>query len=475
MPPRATPPASTAATAARAPWAAFALKAERLGCRVVVAEGSPAVMRMILAGEADAVLGVACLDALENTLDKILLAGVPSMAVPLLGNGCRDTSVDEDWVLRMIETPHRPARQSARTYLHLMRAAAGMFAPAELGRLLTPLCGGQFLSPPDDLDPLLAAEAIACGFLAAGGKRSRPFITLAVYDAISGSGGTRSDGAAATAQLPDAVKRVALAIEVFHKASLVHDDVEDDDPVRYGLPAVHRKHGVAAAINAGDYLIGLGYRLAAGVGESLGAATAADVIAEFAHVHTRLCEGQGAELRWRDSPNKDLAPLDALKIAALKTSPAFEAAMLSARALPAPSAIVASRSAASPDTSASPTKSSTTSMIGGRRSQRIAPAERTCSAGGPRCFGPWRWRASRRRRAANCCRCPAAPRGMNGPSIARELYAEAGAFQRASSLVAKHRQRARLAAQDIPAEPLRQLMYFLADVIVGVRDWGLGR
>ncbi len=252
---------------------------------------------MILAGHADAVFGVACLDALENTLDKILLAGVPSMAVPLLDNGCRDTAVDEDWVVRMIETPHRPAQQSSRTYLHLMRTAAGMFEPAELGRLLLPVCGSRSPSALDNLNPLLAARAIACGFLAAGGKRSRPFITLAVYDALSGGGGARSDGAEAAARLPDAVKRIALAIEVFHKASLVHDDVEDDDPVRYGLPAVHRKHGVAAAINAGDYLIGLGYRLAAGGRESLGAETAGDVLAEFADAHTRLCEGQGAELR----------------------------------------------------------------------------------------------------------------------------------------------------------------------------------
>ena len=124
------------------------------------------------------------------------------MAVPLLGNGCRDTAVDEDWVVRMIETPHRPARRSSRTYLHLMRTAAGMFEPAELRRLLAPLCGGRSPFPPDDFDPLLAAEAIACGFLAAGGKRSRPFMTLAVYDAASGSG-----GAEAAAQLPDAVKR----------------------------------------------------------------------------------------------------------------------------------------------------------------------------------------------------------------------------------------------------------------------------
>ena len=32
----------------------------------------------------------------------------------------------------------------------------------------------------------------------------------------------------------DAVKRTAMSIEIFHKASLVHDDIEDDDPYRYG-------------------------------------------------------------------------------------------------------------------------------------------------------------------------------------------------------------------------------------------------
>src|SRR5690606_1481802 len=50
-----------------------------------------------------------------------------------------------------------------------------------------------------------------------------------------------------------------------------------------------------------------------------------DVLAD---AHLRLSEGQGAELLWRDSANKDLTPLDALKIYALKTAPAFEAALL---------------------------------------------------------------------------------------------------------------------------------------------------
>ncbi len=41
----------------------------------------------------------------------------------------------------------------------------------------------------------------------------------------------------------------------------------------------------------------------------------------------RLAEGQGAELLWRDASDKRLAPIDALKIYALKTAPAFEAAL----------------------------------------------------------------------------------------------------------------------------------------------------
>ena len=110
--------------------------AQRLGYRVLIAEGSPAVMQILLNGQLDAVLGVACLDVLEKTLAKILLAGIPCMAVPLLDNGCRRTATDDDWVARMIQTPHRPAPATTRTYLHLMRAAAAMFAPAELQRLL---------------------------------------------------------------------------------------------------------------------------------------------------------------------------------------------------------------------------------------------------------------------------------------------------------------------------------------------------
>ena len=305
----------------------YKCQAQSLGYRVLVAEGSPAVMQIILGGQADAILGVACLDVLENTFDKILLAGIPCMAVPLLGNGCRNTATDEDWVLRMIQTPHRPAPASTCTYLHLMRAAAEMFAPAELTRLLA-------LEPA----PSLSTAAIAADFLAAGGKHSRPFITLAVYDALSGGGATGADGASAAAQLPEAVRRMALAIEIFHKASLVHDDVEDDDPVplRPAGPAPQARRGRCGQRRRLLDRAGLpaGRRPA----RALGAEATADILALLADAHTRLCEGQGAELSWRDAPDQGPDAAGALRISALKTAPAFEAALMAGVRLAGPTA-----------------------------------------------------------------------------------------------------------------------------------------
>jgi geranylgeranyl pyrophosphate synthase len=152
---------------------------------------------------------------------------------------------------------------------------------------------------------------------------------LAVYDALTGGHCTLPDGDRRAAELPDAVKKTALSIETFHKASLVHDDIEDNDLFRYGEETLHRKYGTATAINTGDFMIGMGYRLVSRETKSLGPDVVADILDSLAEAHTRLSEGQGAELVWRDSRNKRLTPLDALKIYALKTAPAFEAALFS--------------------------------------------------------------------------------------------------------------------------------------------------
>jgi len=245
--------------------------AEELGYKVLVAEGSPIVLKIIVSGHVDAIVGVACLNVLEKAIDKILLAGIPCMAVPLLSSDCRNTSVDQEWVNDMIKLVPTQAAQSTQSYVHLMRAAAKLFEAEELERIVPRArkkAGGQAGRRAggedgklllEGLDPIAGTEAIAYDFLARGGKHSRPFITLAVYDALTGGKGGSATGAEHIASWSDSVRRAAMSIETFHKASLVHDDIEDDDQYRYGAETIHRKFGIPTAINVGDYLIGLGY------------------------------------------------------------------------------------------------------------------------------------------------------------------------------------------------------------------------
>lgn len=315
-------------------------RAEGLGYRVLWVEQSVAVLAALAGAEIDAVIGVAPLDLLEKAIDEIPQFDIPCMAVPLweISEGA---SFDVDCVRAMIELPNVPADRSTPNYRPLMRAARQMFEPEQL-ELLAPRTrrgprlaelNGQGAAP---LDPLAATEAIAYDFLTRGGKHSRPFITLAVYDAMTGGHCSAGDAHRHIAELPIAVKRAAASIETFHKASLVHDDIEDDDQFRYGEPTVHRALGVPAAINVGDYLIGLGYRLVCRESAALGADAVSDIMDRLADCHIKLTEGQGAELLWRDTRPKQLSAAEAIEIYALKTAPAFEAALITGLRLAGP-------------------------------------------------------------------------------------------------------------------------------------------
>jgi geranylgeranyl diphosphate synthase type II len=329
----------------------FKTRAEDLGYKVLVSEGTPIVLKIIVSGHVDALVGVACLNVLEKAIDKILLAGIPCVAAPLLSSNCRSTSVDNDWVFDLVNLHTPPPAIITKTYVHLMRASHQVCEEPELSRLAPrrlqienrPGKPGTASAPSDNLqsaicnlqsyDPLVAHEAIAYDWMGQGGKRSRPFITLAAYDALKGAPATRS---AEGINLPDSVRRTALAIEAFHKASLVHDDIEDDDTFRYGRETLHRQYGVGTAINVGDYLLGLGYRLVSKERKELGGDCTADILNKLSEAHLKLSEGQGAELLWRDARDKSLTALDALKIYALKTAPAFEAALYAGLRLAGP-------------------------------------------------------------------------------------------------------------------------------------------
>ena len=298
----------------------YKVRAEQLGYRVLVAEGSPVVLRIIVSGYIDGILGVACLNVLEKAIDKVLIAGVPSYAVPLHSGDCLNTTLDQAWVWEVLDKYEPLPEKPTTSYVPLMRAAARVFED-DFPRLLPPLRSHQASAGSSAVS---FTEREACDWLANGGRRFRPFITLAAWYAASGRPALTSGEA--TPDIPDAVARASIAIEAFHKASLVHDDIQDADQYRYGKETLHRRHGIGPAINIGDYLIGVGYRLIHAAREHDPAA-ALDVLNSMSSAHLRLCDGQGAEMAFQQSPDWNLSPLDALQIYALKTSPAFEAAL----------------------------------------------------------------------------------------------------------------------------------------------------
>ena len=275
-------------------------EAERLGYAVLVAEGSALVMALIQSGKIDAIVGVSCLSVLERAFPYMEAAAVPGVAIPLLQDDCRDTAVDIDWVWSVVHLTSDD--RTRRLDLDALRSEVETwFAPAALDAVLGPADGD--------------ADRVARRWLAADGKRWRPFLTACAYKALQDD---------QTQPLPESLRKAAVAVECFHKASLVHDDIEDADERRYGRDTLHVEHGVPVALNAGDLLVGDGYRLLAGCGAS------GDVSAELVRIaaagHRELCIGQGAELAWMRRPEA-LTADQALDIFRRKTSPAFQVAL----------------------------------------------------------------------------------------------------------------------------------------------------
>jgi geranylgeranyl diphosphate synthase type II len=277
----------------------FQAEAERLGYAVLVAEGSALVMAMVQTGTIEAIVGVSCMPVLEKTFPHVQAAAVPAVAVPLLQDDCIDTTVDVDWVWDYIHL--EAADRSRRLDLGgLHDRVRTWFDRAELDRLMGP--------------PEGHAETVARDWLAGDGNRWRPFLAAAVFEALAGDG---------TAH-PDVDRRIAIAVECFHKASLVHDDIEDGDLERYGRPTLCGEHGVPIACNVGDVLIGEGYRLLAESG--LDGVAVTTMVREAAAAQRLLCRGQGAELSWAAEPTP-LASRQVLEIFRLKTAPAFDVAL----------------------------------------------------------------------------------------------------------------------------------------------------
>jgi geranylgeranyl diphosphate synthase type II len=109
------------------------------------------------------------------------------------------------------------------------------------------------------------------------GKRFRPLLVLLAAEA---SGATEDDAFPA-----------ALAVEVFHNFTLVHDDIMDQASTRRGRPTVHVRWDVATAVLCGDYLMALSYDLLA----QCRADRLPALLRVWHRMVQRLCEGQALD------------------------------------------------------------------------------------------------------------------------------------------------------------------------------------
>jgi hypothetical protein len=268
-------------------------KAEQLGGLSIVAEGFTQVIELIENRVVDAVIGVSCLDSLEKAFPLLVRHAVPGLAIALNDSGCRDTHVDEDYVEELLTMLSEEATPTLLDHEAIREQVNRWFTHSELE---------QFIPPDDD-----RTLGVCLDWMSGKGKRWRPFLLAAVWQALTGK-----------REMTDDVHRAAVAVECFHKASLIHDDVEDRDDTRYGKPTINALYGDAFAINAGDALLGLGYHI-------LAQSNNAELLRFIADAHIRLCKGQGFELAWDGSP----VPMEfVMNIFSNKTVPAFEVSLM---------------------------------------------------------------------------------------------------------------------------------------------------
>jgi geranylgeranyl diphosphate synthase type II len=277
----------------------FLREAENLGYVALVTEGTTITTRLIESGKVDAVIGVGCMEVLQKMFASVSKYSIPSIGIPLTTCGCVDTTVDSDWIKQEIYNYGEDPSIRLLNLNYLRNKTSSIFGEEQLVRIL---------GTAENKTAIIASES-----LLAGGQRLRPFLAVLSYEAFV----NEPD--------PAVLNMLALSVECFHKASLIHDDIEDNDDFRYGKETIHALYGIPVAINTGDYLIGEGYRL---ISEST---LSSDMIREATRIvsrgHRSLTIGQGAELM--SIRSKEILPLDKmLELFDNKTSAAFKVSLL---------------------------------------------------------------------------------------------------------------------------------------------------
>ena len=137
------------------------------------------------------------------------------------------------------------------------------------------------------------------------GKRLRPLACFAACKAVGGN--------------MDAATSAAAAIEHFHSAALIHDDIADDAELRRGMPCLHLTEGLGLAINMGD----LGLMLVNGTviwDPLLDDTMKVRVMSELLDMARSTIEGQALDIGWARDERYDLSMQDYLDMATCKTA-----------------------------------------------------------------------------------------------------------------------------------------------------------
>lgn len=133
-----------------------------------------------------------------------------------------------------------------------------------------------------------------------GGKRLRPLLTLLAANMFN-------------ADIENAIGP-ALAMEVFHNFSLVHDDIMDEAPLRRGSPTVHTRWNLATAILSGDVMLVHAYELLC----NCNSADLPALLHMFNATARQVCEGQRMDMDFETAT--DITSADYLEMIRLKTS-----------------------------------------------------------------------------------------------------------------------------------------------------------
>ncbi|MFD0965146.1 polyprenyl synthetase family protein [Pseudofulvibacter geojedonensis] len=140
-----------------------------------------------------------------------------------------------------------------------------------------------------------------------GGKRLRPVLTLLTTELFGASHEKALDA--------------ALAVEIFHNFSLVHDDIMDDAPLRRGKQTVHEKWDINTGILSGDAMLILAYQLF----ENYETETFKQLAQIFSKTALEVCEGQQYDVDFE--VRSDVTEVEYLKMIEYKTAVLVGAAM----------------------------------------------------------------------------------------------------------------------------------------------------